>query len=163
MNSVRKLSSVLFIILILFVIDVCDAKTKSHKDIPNSEQQFFSNVTRDVDYPMLDEDSLENETPKTTTEASFFKTVFDLTLFKKAQPAIIANMSDIVRLVRFVLLRGHIVLDASHRVLLRNESRFDHLLNYLHDIQLRRGKHRILPMEDRDLGCESIQGEKWRV
>ena len=79
------------------------------------------------------------------------------------QIGMINNMSDIVKLVRFVLLRGHIVLDASHRVLVMNESRIDRLMNYLHDIQLRRGKHRILPMEDRDLACEYISDTKLHI
>lgn len=75
-------------------------------------------------------------------------------------PGTITNMSDIVKLVRFVFLRGHIVLDASHRVLMRNESRIERLMDYLHDIQLRRGKNRVLPMDDRDLGCEDIPDSK---
>ncbi|KAH7646791.1 zinc transporter zip14-like protein 1 [Dermatophagoides farinae] len=79
------------------------------------------------------------------------------------QIGMINNMSDIVKLVRFVLLRGHIVLDASHRVLVKNESRIDRLMDYLHDIQLRRGKYRILPMEDRDLACQYIADTKLHI
>ncbi|OTF75381.1 zinc transporter ZIP14-like protein, partial [Euroglyphus maynei] len=79
------------------------------------------------------------------------------------QIGMINNMADIVKLVRLVLLRGHIVLDVSHRVLVKNESRIDRLMNYLHDIQLRRGKHRIIPMEDRDLACEHLPDTKLHI
>lgn len=81
-------------------------------------------------------------------------------LVNPSAPGTITNMSDIVKLVRFVFLRGHIVLDASHRVLMRNESRIERLMDYLHDIQLRRGKKRVLPMEDRNLACEDIPQSK---
>ena len=72
---------------------------------------------------------------------------------------ILNDIKDIERLARFVLLRGHIILDPTHRVEL-NESRISRLIDYFHDIQLRRGSRRKSPMEDRDLGCQQFANKK---
>ena len=72
---------------------------------------------------------------------------------------ILNDIKDVERLARFVLLRGHIILDPTHRVEM-NESRISRLIDYFHDIQLRKGSRRKSPMEDRDLGCEQFANKK---
>ena len=78
---------------------------------------------------------------------------------KTALEPILNDIKDIERLTRFVLLRGHIILDPSHRVVI-NELRISRLIDYFHDIQLRKGSRRMSPMEDRDLGCEQIASKR---
>ena len=72
---------------------------------------------------------------------------------------ILNNIKDMERLARFVLLRGHIILDPTHKVKM-NESRVSRLIDYFHDIQLRKGSRRRSPMEDRDLGCDHFPHKK---
>lgn len=78
---------------------------------------------------------------------------------KSTSEPILNDIKDIERLTRFVLLRGHIILDPSHKVMI-NELRISRLIDYFHDIQLRKGSRRRSPMEDRDLGCELIANKK---
>lgn len=75
---------------------------------------------------------------------------------------ILTEIKDIERLARFVLLRGHIIIDPTHKVKV-NESRVSRLIDYLHDIQLRKGKRRISPMEERELGCHQMVNKKENV
>lgn len=126
-----------------------DGNSSSNRTIGTSGKDAFGEFSLAQKY--LDQLRVKSQTPA--------KSVDD-THANDNTAGIITNMSDIVKLVRFVFLRGHIVLDASHRVIVKNESRIERLLDYLHDIQLRRGKHRVLPMDDRDLGCEDIPDSK---
>lgn len=136
-----------------------------HNHRKNSLQHNVN--VKDIDYPSSDEETESFNTtkhfrfnyPKSTPKPSIIKKYNR----PKKNVGLLTNMSDIVKLVRFVLLRGHIVLDASHRVMVKNESRIDHLMDYLHNTQLRRGKHRILPMDDRDLACEYISNTKLHI
>lgn len=73
---------------------------------------------------------------------------------------ILTEIKDIERLARFVLLRGHIIVDPTHKIKV-NESRVSRLIDYLHDIQLREG--RISPMEERELGCHQMDNKKKNV
>jgi hypothetical protein len=75
---------------------------------------------------------------------------------------ILTDIKDIERLARFVLLRGHIIIDPTHKVKV-NESRVSRLIDYLHDIQLRKGTRRISPMEERELGCHQLVNKKKNV
>lgn len=150
----------------------------------DTHEKLWSNASeahKDLDYSSFEEEekliSHGLNTPPSTTKATIDDSfrLFDSIFFgdgskstartptmsaslidKNQQAGTIQDIWDIVKLLRFVFLRGHIILDASHRVILRNESRIERLMNYLHDIQLRRGKHRLLPMEDRDLACDEL-------
>lgn len=129
---------------------------------PQSKLDSTNETQKDVDYVTIEEPDEELEVkqiehPK-PSKSDMHKVIGPNVNLKNA--GVITNMSDIVKMVRFVLLRGHIVLDASHKVIVRNESRIDRLLNYLHEIQLRRGKNRILPFDDRDLACDVIPNTK---
>ncbi|XP_054168174.1 metal cation symporter ZIP8-like [Oppia nitens] len=76
---------------------------------------------------------------------------------KSEREPILTTIKDVERMTRFILLRGHIILDPTHKIYL-NESRVSRLIAYFHDIQLRKGSGR--PLDDRDLGCDQFANKK---
>lgn len=144
------LNRLFLLFLVLLGSTITTSWTEVSNDTSNDLSEDYEDGPRTVNSELIRSTTKESVTQLSSTEPT-------------TSTGVLTNMSDIVKMVRFVLLRGHIVLDANHMVLVKNESLIERLMDYLHVIQLRRGKNRLLPMEDRDLACDEIPDSKLHI
>ncbi|KAF7488643.1 Zinc transporter ZIP8 [Sarcoptes scabiei] len=158
-SSSRKISFQIFSIYLISLVSI-SVSLQSQQLVQKIESKDLDYEEQNVSKDFL---PIQPSTPLSSSSLALFTNIINRSLQQDSNVGLVSNMLDIVKLVRFVLLRNHIVLDASHRVLVQNGSRIDRLLDYLHQIQLRKGKHRISPMDDRDLACDEIVDSKMHI